>query len=73
MLDPLDMAIEVLSPSSLHTFLVKNLGGMTEDKLGVIRTMMGAPDNFIKLPKLTSLTLQLGENLWGSVLPGLPA
>ncbi len=72
MLDPLDMAIKVLSPSSPHTFLVQNLGGMTEDELGVFSPMIGAPDNFIKLPKLTSLTLQLGEDLWGSVLPGVP-
>ncbi len=36
MLDPLDMAIKLLSPSSPHTFLIQNLGGMTEDELGVI-------------------------------------
>ncbi len=66
------MAIKVLSPSSPHTFIVQNLGGMTEDELGVISPTIGAPDNFIKLPELTSLTLQLGEDLWGSVLPGVP-
>ncbi len=50
----------------------RTLGGMTEDELGVISPMIGVPDNFTKLPKLTSLTLQLGEDFWGSVLPWVP-
>lgn len=60
MLDPLDMAIKVLSPFGPHTFTIQNLVGMTRDKLGVISPMRGAPDNLTTLPKLISL--QLGED-----------
>lgn len=62
-LNLLDMAIELPNPFSPHTFLVQNVGGMREDKLGFTNPIIEAPGNLNKLPKLTSHMLQLGEDL----------
>lgn len=52
-------------------FPFQNLEGMTEDKLGVTHPVIEAPDSFTKLPKLTSFSLQPGEDLLSGIPPGI--
>lgn len=66
-----NVAIGLLILFSPHTFLVRKLGGMTEDDLGVTSPMIEEPDLFTRLPRPTTLIIQSGEDHLRGVLPGV--